>query len=135
MEKSHSSLDKTKFNRWLNIRKTTLKELNRKLKGKLNFEISFNNCETIDNYAISLVSDCLEVSPSKIIKHNFVPTFILKTKKEIENTKRPITKDGIHFYNYYTLPTPSGYVAPVLLDIMCPKNKLPKSSKDHHPGR
>ncbi len=131
MEKSHSSLDKTKFNRWLNIRKTTLKELNRKLKDKLNFEISFDNCETIDNYAISLVSDCLDVSPSKIIKNNYVPTFILKTKKEIEDTKRPITKDGIHFYNYYTLPTPKGYVAPVLLDIMCPKNKLPKLNNGH----
>ena len=32
MEKSHATIDKTKFNRWLNIRKTTLKELNLKLK-------------------------------------------------------------------------------------------------------
>jgi len=131
MEKSHSTLDKTKFNRWLNIRKTTLKELNRKLKDRLNFEISFNNCETIDDYAISLISDCLDISSSKITKLNLVPTFILKTKKEIEDTKRPINKDGIHFYNYYTLPTPSGYVAPVLLDIMCPKDKLPKLNNGH----
>jgi 2-hydroxyethylphosphonate dioxygenase len=39
---------------------------------------------------------------------------------------RPIKRDGIHFYNYYTLPSPKGYVAPVLIDILCPKNKLPK---------
>ena len=56
---------------------------------------------------------------------------ILKYKKEIDNTKRPIIKDGIHFYNYYTLPTPKGYVAPVLLDIMCPKSKLPKLNNGH----
>lgn len=131
MEKAHLIIDKTKLNRWLNIRKTTLKELNHKLKNKLNFQITLDNCEKLDEYAITAISDCLDIVSSKIIKHNLTPTFILKTKKEIDKTKRPITKDGIHFYNYYTLPTPVGYVAPVLLDIMCPKNKLPKLNNGH----
>jgi hypothetical protein len=48
MEKSHATIDKTKFNRWLNIRKTTLKELNLKLKNKLNYQITFGNCEKLD---------------------------------------------------------------------------------------
>ena len=42
------------------------------------------------------------------------------------DSSNAIIKDGIHFYNYYTLPTPKGYVSPVLLDILCPKDKLPK---------
>ena len=49
----------------------------------------------------------------------------------IEKTKRPINRGGIHFYNYYTLPSPHGYVAPVLIDILCPKNKMPTLNNRH----
>ena len=131
MTESHFNIDKIKFIRWLNIRKITLKELNNKLKNKLNFEINLENCSKLDSYAITTVSNFLDIETNKITKDNSIPTFILKTKKEIYETKRPIIKDGIHFYNYYTLPTPSGYVAPVLLDIMCPQNKLPKLNNGH----
>ena len=126
MEKNHYSLDKIKLNRWLNIRKTTLDQLNIDLKKKLNFQISLDNCHDLDGYTIKIISDYLEISVDKIRKKNSTPEFLYCSKNDIYKTKRPITKDGIHFYNYYTLPTPKGYVAPVLLDIMCPKNKLPR---------
>ena len=57
--------------------------------------------------------------------------FIFNSKKQIEETKRPIKRGGIHYYNYYTLPSPKGYVAPVLIDILCPKNKLPVLNNGH----
>ena len=131
MNKDHYSLDKIKLNRWLNIRKTTIGQLNRDLKNKINFRISFNNCQDLDEYTINVISDYLEITVDKIKKNRSTPLFLYNSKKDIEKTKRPITKDGIHFYNYYTLPTPKGYVAPVLLDIMCPKNKLPKLNNGH----
>ena len=131
MNKDHYSLDKIKLNRWLNIRKTTIGQLNRDLKNKINFRISFNNCQNLDVYTIKVISDYLEIAVDKIKKNRSTPLFLYNSKKDIEKTKRPITKDGIHFYNYYTLPTPEGYVAPVLLDIMCPKNKLPKLNNGH----
>ena len=53
------------------------------------------------------------------------------SKNKIEKTKRPIIRDGIHFYNYYSLPIPEGFVGPVILDILCPKNKLPKLNNGH----
>ena len=121
MKKNHYSLDKIKFNRWLNVRKTTLNKLNNDLKKKLNFQISFDNCHDLDAYSIKTISDYLEISVDKIKKKKSTPIFLYSFKKNIEKTKRPITKDGIHFYNYYSLPTPKGYVAPVLLDIMCQK--------------
>ena len=65
------------------------------------------------------------------MKTSQVPDFIFRSKEELEKTKRPITRDKIHFYNYYTLPTPKGYVAPVLIDILCPKEKLPKLNNGH----
>ncbi len=130
MGKSHI-LDKIKLNRWLNIRKTTIEQLNLKLKSKINFNITLDNCESLNKYSIDVIADFLEVSPLKLKKTNTTPTYIFKSKKEIDKSKRPIKKDGIHFYNYYTLPTPNGFVAPVLLDILCPKNKLPKLNNGH----
>jgi len=131
MEKNHYSLEKIKLNRWLNVRKTTLSQLNIDLKKKLNFQISFDNCHDLDAYTIKTISDYLEISVDKILKKKTTPVYLYSSKNNIEKTKRPITKDGIHFYNYYTLPTPKGYIAPVLLDIMCPKNKLPKLNNGH----
>ncbi len=131
MSKGHYLLDKIKFNRWLNIRKTTIDQLNKDLKHKLNFEISFGNCENLDDYSIKIISEYLKILPSKLKKNKSIPIFLHRTKNEINKTKRPIIKDGIHFYNYYTLPTPKGYVSPVLLDILCPKEKLPKLNNGH----
>jgi len=128
---SGQHIDKIKLNRWLNIRKTTLKEINKRLKNKINFEITLDNCENLDSYTASVVANYLEIEPIKIKKNTFNPIFLYSSKSDIERTRRPIKKDGIHFYNYYTLPTPKGYVSPVLLDIMCPKNKLPKLNNGH----
>ena len=56
--------------------------------------------------------------------------FILKTKKEINETKDPI-KDGIHFYNYYTLPTLAGYVTQFYLILCTLKINPPKLNNGH----
>tara|TARA_B110000971_G_C19966966_1_gene480705 strand:- start:32 stop:1372 length:1341 start_codon:yes stop_codon:yes gene_type:complete len=128
---NNNYIDKLKLNRWLNIRKITLAVLNKELKNKINFKISLENCEKLDDYALNVIAEFLDITPSKLKKNNSTPTFIHKSKIEIEKTRRPINKDGIHFYNYYTLPTPKGYVSPVLLDILCPKDKLPKLNNGH----
>ena len=110
---------------------TTIKKLNDDLKSKINFKISLNNCEDLDEYSISLIAEYLEISLSKLIKNNSTPIFLFKTKSEIDKSKRPIIKGGIHFYNYYTLPTPRGFVSPVLLDVMCPKEVDPTLNNGH----
>ena len=73
-------LDKIKLNRWLNIRKTTLKELNKQLKNKINFQISLENCENLDSYATNLIADFLEISSSKLKKKNKTPIFLYSSK-------------------------------------------------------
>ena len=124
-------LDRIKLNRWLNVRKTTIEHLNKLLKNKLNFKFTLDNCDSLDKFSINTIAETLDVPAEKLLKKNSLPSFIFKSKNEIEKTKRPINKGGIHFYNYYTLPTPKGYVSPVLLDILCPKNKLPKLNNGH----
>ena len=124
-------IDRIKLNRWLNIRKTTIKHLNKDLRNKLNFNLTLDNCHNLDSYSINLISKYLEVSNSKLVKEILTATFLISKKEAIIKTKRSIFKNGIHFYNYYTLPTPKGYISPVLLDILCPKNKLPKLNNGH----
>ena len=60
-----------------------------------------------------------------------IARFYIFFKKKILSTKRPIKRDGIHFYNYYTLPSPQGFKSPVILDILCPHYKVPKLNNGH----
>ena len=60
-----------------------------------------------------------------------IPDYIIWKKNYILATKRPIKRDGIHFYNYYSLPCPNSYKSPVILDILCPKKKIPKLNNGH----
>ncbi|MER8224372.1 2-hydroxyethylphosphonate dioxygenase [Streptomyces sp. NPDC094143] len=54
-----------------------------------------------------------------------------KSADEMHASRRPIQRDGIHFYNYYTLAAPEGRVAPVVLDILCPADRLPALNNGH----
>jgi len=132
MKNSQSKLivDFTKLNHWLNTRKITYKyisvkqkTLSKKLKLKKNFKVTAKELDFL-NSNLSIPSD-------KIVLQNKIPDYLYWTKSKINKTKRPINRDGIHFYNYYSLPTPNGFVGPVILDILCPKNRLPKLNNGH----
>jgi hypothetical protein len=124
-------VDKYRLIHWLNIRKTTVEVLNELLANKINHKISFNDFENLDLYTATEIAEVLSVPVSNILINPETPSFLFSSKKDLEKTKRPIMRDGIHFYNYYTLPSPKGYVAPVLIDILCPKDKLPKLNNGH----
>lgn len=124
-------IDKIKLNHWLNIRKTTIFVLNELLKRDLNYELKFENLNDVDENIIEKIANILSIPKSNILENEETPSFIFNTKNQIEKTKRPIKRGGIHYYNYYTLPSPKGYVAPVLIDILCPKNKMPVLNNGH----
>ena len=127
----NNRIDKLKLNHWLNIRKMTIDVLNDLLSNHINLSISFDNLDNLDDHAIDKISEILSIPKNNLIKNEEVPSFIFNSKKQIEETKRPIRRGGIHYYNYYTLPSPKGYVAPVLIDILCPKNKMPVLNNGH----
>jgi hypothetical protein len=124
-------IDRYKLIHWLNIRKTSFEVLNKNLSGKINTKITEKNLDELDQYTANLISEVLNISIENILKNDQVPNYIFKSDQDIKETKRPIKRDNIHFYNYYTLPSPKGYVAPVLIDILCPKDKLPKLNNGH----
>ena len=124
-------IDRIKLNHWLNIRKTTIFVLNDLLKKDLNYELKFDNLDNVDQNIIEKIATVLSIPKSFILENEEVPSFIFNTKDQIAKTKRPIKRGGIHYYNYYTLPSPKGYVAPVLIDILCPKNKMPVLNNGH----
>ena len=95
-------IDKIKLNHWLNIRKTSLDVLNNLLSKHLNHKINFENLENLDEHAIEKISEVLSIPKNKLLINDDVPSFIYNSKKQIESTKRPIRRGGIHYYNYYT---------------------------------
>tara|TARA_A100001011_G_C14293161_1_gene837167 strand:- start:335 stop:1633 length:1299 start_codon:yes stop_codon:yes gene_type:complete len=123
-------IDSSKLNSWLNARKFTIdnffqnkKNLKKKLKNKDYFHCNYKDVE--------FITKKLNIDTKEIIKVKQVPEYILWNKKFIESTKRPIKRDGIHFYNYYSLPSPDNFKSPVILDILCPKTKIPKLNNGH----
>ena len=124
-------IDKIKLNHWLNVRKTTLEVLNRKLIKYSNFKITLDNLDQLDEHTINQIVEQLSIPKEYIESSEEVPCFVYNTKEEMDKTKRPIKRGGIHYYNYYTLPSPKGYVAPVLIDILCPKEKMPVLNNGH----
>ena len=127
----NNRISRVKLNHWLNIRKTTLSVLNNLLKSHINFHLTLENLNQLDNHSVDKLAEVLSIPPSYIFEQEKIPSYILNTKETIEKTKRPIQRGGIHFYNYYTLPSPQGYVAPVLIDILCPKERLPVLNNGH----
>ena len=123
-------IDTIKLNHWLNARKITSQfikhkqiSLSKKLKLKKNFNISSKE--------LFFINTELLIPTEKVALQKKIPDYIYWSKTKIEKTKRPIKRDGIHFYNYYSLPIPDGFVGPVILDILCPKEKLPQLNNGH----
>ena len=123
-------IDIIKLNHWLNARKITSQFIKLKqssLSKKLNLKKNFS----ISSKELAFVNKKLLIPTEKIVLQNKIPDYIYWSKSKIEKTKRPIKRDGIHFYNYYSLPIPDGFVGPVILDILCPKEKLPQLNNGH----
>ena len=123
-------IDFIKLNHWLNARKITTKLIDKKQKT-LAKKLSLKKNFSISPKELDFINTDLSIPTEKIEVQNKIPDYILWTKSKIDKTKRPINRDGIHFYNYYSLPIPNGFVGPVILDILCPKNKLPKLNNGH----
>ena len=123
-------VDILKLNHFLNARKITTKQIlskNKSLYKKLVVNKNFKP----NKKEIKFLEKKIIIPLSNISVKKKLPDYIFWNYKKIKKTKRSINRDGIHFYNYYSLPTPPEYIGPVILDILCPKNKMPKLNNGH----
>jgi hypothetical protein len=127
-------VDSFKVMHWLNARKLT-PELAAQTIG-IAFETLHPITEaescTFPAEVVERLAHCLNIDAHQIAADDAAsPRVIVMKRQEIEASRRPIHRDGIHFYNYYSLPSPKGKVGPVILDILCPKGRLPKLNNGH----
>jgi hypothetical protein len=81
---------------------------------------------------IAAIASALRVEPSQLATSSAQDlTVVHQSAEALQATRRPIQRDGIHFYNYYTMAAPPGRVAPVVLDILCPAGRLPALNNGH----
>jgi hypothetical protein len=86
----------------------------------------------VDDDVASRVAEALRISMAQLDSTGQTDlTVVWQPADVLHASRRPIQRDGIHFYNYYTMAAPSGRVAPVILDILCPAGRLPALNNGH----
>ena len=84
-----------------------------------------------DEIAVAVV-DALGVDAGKLCaEERDDMSVITKSGAEMRRSRRGIQRDGIHFYNYYDMAAPPNVVAPVILDILCPDDRIPALNNRH----
>ncbi len=115
---------------FMNLRKLTPKHMQDVYAGDIAQLLEKDTL--LEEDKIGQIANKLNINKSALIKKSKqAEKLIFLPKEELEKTKREVFRDGIHFYNYFTLPTPVGYVSPVILDILCPSNRVPKLNNGH----
>ncbi len=126
-------IDATKLTHWMNARKLTPGAVADRSGVDLD-ELLALLAETDRPVAAAdadKLAAALDVAAHQLSAAPAAPAAIVWSAAEIAATCRGIERDGIHFYNYYSLPCPHGEVGPVLLDILCPASRVPALNNGH----
>ncbi|MFI6043586.1 helix-turn-helix domain-containing protein [Nocardia sp. NPDC051321] len=126
-------VDNYKVVHWLNTRKVTTGQVAETI-GMDHAQLEkllASEDEWPDEVAAALAR-ALQITPEQLVASGrSEATVLVRTAQELRDTRRAIQRDGIHFYNYYTMAAPQGAVAPVILDILCPADRVPQLNNGH----
>ena len=64
----NNRISRVKLNHWLNIRKTTLSVLNKLLKSHINFHLTLESLNQLDNHSVDKLAEVLSIPPSYILE-------------------------------------------------------------------
>ncbi|MDG4834266.1 histidine kinase [Solwaraspora sp. WMMD1047] len=125
-------VDPFKLNHWVNARKLTPALLAQHAGvSPTDLQALLDGAPVADD-VIASVATALRVSTAQLETTGASGlTVQWQSAEDLYASRRPIQRDGIHFYNYYTMAVPHGRVAPVILDILCPADRLPALNKGH----
>lgn len=120
--------DTYKVVHWMNVRKVTTGQV----AEAIGHTFDPSAADTWSDELVSEVAGFLRVEAEQLTsspRRNL--TALTRSADDLIATCRPIQRDGIHFYNYYTMAAPPGAVAPVILDILCPAERVPALNNGH----
>jgi len=128
-------LDTYKVVHWMNVRKMTVRQVAEAAElshARLAALLDRPGGDEWPEPEVSALAGALGVEPERLTASGRRDlTVVTRTSAELGQTRRPIQRDGIHFYNYYTMAAPPGAVAPVILDILCPAGRVPALNNGH----
>lgn len=125
-------VDKFKLNHWTNARKLTPKLLAERAGVAVKDVEAMLSGEEAPNETVASVAEALQVSLAQLDKPDHPGlAAVWQRARDLYASRRPIQRDGIHFYNYYSMAAPPGRVAPVILDILCPEGRVPALNNGH----
>jgi hypothetical protein len=128
------TIDPFKVAHWTNARKYTTAQLAERAGIALEqFHLLLSDqAGEVGEDAVAAVAAALDVTPVQLAGDSTRDlTVACQSAAAMHETMRPIQRDGIHFYNYFTMAAPPGRVAPVILDILCPRHRLPALNNGH----
>lgn len=125
-------IDRFKLNHWTNARKLTPELLAEQACVALDDVQAMLAGLDVDDDVAGSVARALRISVAQLDSAGESDlTVVWQSAAALYDSRRPIQRDGIHFYNYYTMAAPAGRVAPVILDILCPAGRLPALNNGH----
>jgi hypothetical protein len=120
--------DTYKVTHWMNVRKVTA----RQVAEAVGQPLDPMTAGAWPSALVAAVARFLQVQPHQLAaSERGVLTVLIRTAAELRETARPIRRGGIHFYNYYSMASPPDAVGPVILDILCPADRLPDLNNGH----
>jgi 2-hydroxyethylphosphonate dioxygenase len=133
MPANEIEIDPVKLMRWLNVRKLTVPAFGTAIgvdAARLGAELG-QNVLVWDADLAGRASDVLAVELDQLAVRAATEAAVYRSAASSEAERQTVRRDGIDFYNYYSLAGPRGHVAPVVLDILCPPDRLPALNKGH----
>lgn len=122
------TIDPYKLTHWLNARKLTPDHI----RDATGITLEPSATTRLSEAELGKLAAALDLAPDELTAGTGrVPAAIFRSSTQLHATRRAIRRDGIHFYNYYSLPAPSGHIAPVVLDILCPADRVPQLNNGH----
>lgn len=127
-------VDPFKVAHWMNARKHTAAQVAdlAGVSGEAVGGLLAGGIAEVDDELLGRIAVALRIDPAQLGAQAARDLTVLHQSAErLAATRRPIQRDGIHFYNYYSRAAPPGRVAPVILDILCPADRLPALNNGH----
>ncbi|WP_185995753.1 cupin domain-containing protein [Nocardioides campestrisoli] len=126
-------IDPVKLMRWLNARKMTVPAFNAEVGADAASmdQATDGGALVWDDRLVARASEVLDVEVHQLRTDAGTVAAVYRSAASSQAQRRTVRRDGIDFYVYYSLAGPRGQVAPVILDILCPPQRLPELNQGH----